>query len=63
MLTGIHRIGTAAAFDELVNPARRHGMSVVALAEALVVLASGNEAPEPTVARAARTEWRALLRP
>ena len=63
VLIGIRRIGTADAFDELVSAARRHGVSVFALAEALVALASGNDAPEPTAARAARTEWGALLRP
>ena len=63
VLIGIRRIGTADAFDELVGAARRHGVSVFALAEALVALASGNDAPDPTAARAARTEWGALLRP
>jgi hypothetical protein len=63
VLIGIRRIAAADAFDELVSAARRHGVSVFTLAEALVALASGNEAPQPAAARAARTEWGALLRP
>ncbi|MDH6291767.1 transcription antitermination regulator [Rhodococcus opacus] len=60
VLIGIRRIGTADAFDELNPPSR---LSVFTLAEALVALASGNELPEPTAARAARTEWGALFWP
>ena len=63
VLIGIRRIGTADAFDELVSAARRHGVSVFALAEALVALASGNDLPGPAAARAARTEWGALFSP
>ncbi|MBC2640770.1 MULTISPECIES: ANTAR domain-containing protein [unclassified Rhodococcus (in: high G+C Gram-positive bacteria)] len=61
VLIGIRRIGPADAFDELVGAARRYGVSVFALAEALVALASGNEAPDLAAARAARTEWGALF--
>ncbi|RYF58239.1 MAG: ANTAR domain-containing protein [Comamonadaceae bacterium] len=63
VLIGIRRIGTANAFDELVTAARRHGVSVFTLAEALVALAGENELPEPTAARAARAEWGALFWP
>lgn len=63
VLIGIRRIGTVDAFDELVSAARRHGVSVFALAETLVALASGNELPDPAAARAARTEWGALFSP
>ena len=63
VLIGIRRIEAADAFDELVTAARRHGVSVFTLAEALVALASGNELPEPSTACAARTEWGALFWP
>ena len=63
VLIGLRRIPATDAFDELVSAARRHGMSVFTLAEALVALASGNECTEPATARAAHAEWGALFRP
>ena len=61
VLIGIRRIGTADAFDELVNAARRHGCPSSPSPRPWVALAGGNELPEPTAARAARTEWGALF--
>ncbi len=63
VLIGIRRIPAADAFDELVGAARRHGVSVFALAEALVALAGGAESPDAAAVDAARTEWGALFRP
>jgi hypothetical protein len=64
ILIGLRRCSTAAAFDELLGAAQRHGIPVFSLAWALVDLANGEEKPRHsfhTAQSAARDEWGGLL--
>ena len=64
ILIGWRRYRPASAFEELVDVASRHGLSVSALASALVVLATGDidTAQSATPATlAARLHWNDLL--
>ena len=63
VLIGLRRCSSAAAFAELVDAAKRHQVSVFALANALVTMASDGTttlSPSPAAA-AARAEWAKLL--
>jgi ANTAR domain len=65
ILIGLRRCSTAAAFDELIGAAQRHGIPVFTLAWALVNLANGEEKPRrsiPAAQSAARDEWGRLLK-
>jgi hypothetical protein len=64
ILIGLRRCRTETAFEELVDVALRHGVSVSAVASALVGLATGDtDAAEPTSAAtlAAQLQWSGLL--
>jgi hypothetical protein len=60
ILMGLRRCSTAAAFDELLSAAQRHGIPVFTVALALVELANGETRPRQgshTAQSAARREW------
>jgi hypothetical protein len=64
ILIGWRRYRTEAAFEELIDVASRHGLSVSAVASALVGLATGDtdtakSAPAATLA--AQLQWSDLL--
>jgi hypothetical protein len=64
ILIGLRRYRTEAAFEELVDVASRHGLSVSAVASALVGLATGDvDAAGSTTAAtlAAQLQWSDLL--
>jgi hypothetical protein len=60
ILIGLRRCSAAAAFDELLSAAQRHGIPVFTVAWALVELANGEAKPRQgshTAQSAARREW------
>ncbi|MCW2690326.1 MAG: putative RNA-binding protein [Mycobacterium sp.] len=65
VLIALRRCWPDAAFDELIAVAQRHGVSVSAVASALVALATDENraaAPNPAAAHAADQQWGAALR-
>ena len=64
ILIGWRRYQPTAAFEELVDVALQHGLSVSAVASALVGLATGDigtTAPTTTAGLAAQRQWSDLL--
>lgn len=64
ILIGWRRYRPASAFEELVDVASRHGLSVSAVASALVVLAAGDITTTQSATAAtlaARLHWSDLL--
>lgn len=63
ILVGLRRCGPDAAFRELVGAARHHGVAVMAMASAVVDLASGQSPAESAgpAHAAASHEWAGLF--
>jgi hypothetical protein len=64
ILIGLRRYPTGAAFEELITVARRHDVSLSAVAAALVALATGDHTvaeSDPAACEAALQQWRELL--
>ncbi len=64
ILIGSRRYSTEAAFEELAAMARRHGVSVWAVAEALVALATGDgdvAESQQGAALATQLDWKDLF--
>jgi len=64
ILIGLRRCRPEAAFDELITVAHRRGVSVSAVAAAVVALATGDDdgaASNPAAAQAAHQLWGELL--
>jgi ANTAR domain len=63
VLVLLRRCTLAEAFDELLDASKRHRVSPLGIARALVALAVGTEHDDQAAAAAARYEWGSVVEP
>jgi hypothetical protein len=61
ILLGLRRCSIDAAFNEIVEVSRRHGVPALRVSRALVKLAEGRDPDDADAAAVARQEWSSLL--